>query len=85
VTNHATVPAVLAEIGYLSKPAKLVLLNTPAYQERVASALAQGVVDYLTDTCSQGPQNMSLNPLADTTVVPEHEQNVLEIIEDPEN
>jgi N-acetylmuramoyl-L-alanine amidase len=82
VTNHATVPAVLAEIGYLSKPAKLVLLNTPAYQERVASALAQGVVDYLTSPC---PQNMTLNPLSDTTVVPEHELNVLQIIEDLED
>lgn len=88
VTNHATVPAVLAEIGYLSKPAKLVLLNTPAYQDRVASALAQGVVDYLTSPCSQ-----SLDPniahSADTTAVPEHELNVLQIIEDldesPEN
>jgi len=82
VTNHATVPAVLAETGYMSKPAKLILLNTPAYQERVASALAQGVVDYFADPCSVNPQNMNLNPLSDTTVVPEHEQNVLQIEED---
>ncbi|MCC7529289.1 MAG: N-acetylmuramoyl-L-alanine amidase, partial [Candidatus Melainabacteria bacterium] len=40
VTNHATVPAVLAEIGYLSKPAKLKLLDTPFYQDKVASSLA---------------------------------------------
>jgi N-acetylmuramoyl-L-alanine amidase len=79
VTNHATVPAVLAEIGYLSKPAKLKLLSTPAYQDRVASSLARGVVDYFVSPC---PQTATLVPLSDTTVVPEHEQNVLQIIED---
>lgn len=81
VTNHATVPAVLAEIGYLSKPAKLKLLNTPAYQDRVASALARGVVDYFGSPC---PQNTNLVSSTDSTMLsePEHEESVLQIIED---
>lgn len=75
VTNHATVPAVLAEIGYLSNPAKLRLLNTSAYRDTVASALAQGVVDYLVNPC---PQGMNLVPQADTLLSePEHEENLL--------
>lgn len=76
VTNHATVPAVLAEIGYLSKPSKLKLLNTPSYQDRVASALAQGVVDYFGSPCSQ---TTNVVPLADSTAVPEHDTTVLKI------
>lgn len=81
VTNHATVPAVLAEIGYLSKPAKLKLLNTPSYQDRVASSLAQGVVDYFGSPC---PQGTNLVPLSDSTMltVPEHDESVLQIKED---
>ncbi len=81
VTNHATVPAVLAEIGYLSKPAKLKLLNTPSYQDKVASALAQGVVDCFGSPC---PQSTNLVPLTDSTMlpVPEHDESVLQIKED---
>lgn len=75
VTNHATVPAVLAEIGYLSKPAKLKLLDTPAYQDRVASALARGVEDYFSSPCS----SVSNSSVADTTVVPEHDAAVLKL------
>ncbi|MCC7529032.1 MAG: N-acetylmuramoyl-L-alanine amidase, partial [Candidatus Melainabacteria bacterium] len=81
VTNHATVPAVLAEIGYLSKPAKLKLLDTPFYQDKVASSLAQGVVDYFASPC---PQSTNLVPLMDSTMlpVPEHDESVLQIKED---
>ncbi len=80
VTNHATVPAVLAEIGYLSKPSKLKLLNTQAYQDRVASALAQGVVDYFGSPCSKTTTtNSTLVPLQDSTLVPEHDTTVLKI------
>jgi N-acetylmuramoyl-L-alanine amidase len=81
VTNHATVPAVLAEIGYVSKPAKLKLLSTPAYQDKVASSLAQGVVDYFGSPC---PQSTNLVPLTDSTMlsVPEHDESVLQIKED---
>jgi hypothetical protein len=67
---------VLAEIGYLSKPSKLKLLNTPSYQDRVASALAQGVVDYFGSPCSK---TTTLVPLADSSVVPEHDSTVLQI------
>ncbi len=81
VTNHATVPAVLAEIGYLSKSSKLKLLATPAYQDRVASALAQGVVDYFGSPC---PQATNLVPMTDSSMLSEseHDESVLQIKED---
>lgn len=47
----AQVPAVLAEIGYMTKPSKLRLLTTVAYQEQAAAALTQGVLDYFAATC----------------------------------
>lgn len=77
VTHHATVPAVLAEIGYLSHPSKLVLLNTPSYQDRVASSLAQGVVDYFASPCPQ----TTLKPRVDSLLqsLPEHDSAVLKI------
>lgn len=78
VVHHATVPAVLAEIGYLSRPSKLALLKTPAYQDRVATALAQGVVDYFASPC---PQTTTIKPLTDSLMqsVPEHDSSVLQI------
>lgn len=47
----AQVPAVLAEIGYMTKASKLRLLRTAAYQEKAATALTQGVLDYFAATC----------------------------------
>lgn len=41
--NWANVPAVLVETGFLSNPAEARRLKTPAYQQRVASGLANGV------------------------------------------
>lgn len=81
VTHHATVPAVLAEIGYLSHPSKLMLLKTPAYQDRVASSLARGVEDYFGSPC---PQSITLDAQkADSTAsAPEHDQSVLKLKED---
>jgi N-acetylmuramoyl-L-alanine amidase len=44
VGNRA--PATLAEIGYLTNPASRAQLSSPAYQSRVATALAESLVDY---------------------------------------
>jgi N-acetylmuramoyl-L-alanine amidase len=41
--NWANVPAILVETGFLSNPAERRLLHSPAYQQRVARGLADGV------------------------------------------
>jgi N-acetylmuramoyl-L-alanine amidase len=41
--NWADVPAILVETGFLSNPAERSLLQTPAYQQRIARSLAAGV------------------------------------------
>ena len=43
----ASMPSVLAEIAFLSKPADEKLLKTPAQRQRIAEALYDGVVKYL--------------------------------------
>ncbi len=47
VVNRTTVPAVLAEVGFISHKEEKKQLTTEAYQEKVAAALARGVVLYL--------------------------------------
>jgi N-acetylmuramoyl-L-alanine amidase len=42
--NH--VPATLAEIGYLTNPSSRALLRTPTYQDKVATSLADALVEY---------------------------------------
>jgi len=49
VLDHNDVPASLVEIGYLTNARTRALLKTPAYQDKVASALADSVVTYLAD------------------------------------
>jgi N-acetylmuramoyl-L-alanine amidase len=44
--NWADVPAVLVETGFLSNPADRRLLNSPAYQDRIARGLAKGVAAF---------------------------------------
>ena len=43
VTDEATVPAVLVELGFVSNPEQEHLLATPAFQEREAKALYQAI------------------------------------------
>lgn len=43
---NATVPAVLAECGFLSNPDEAALLITPEYQRKVAYVLFCGIVDF---------------------------------------
>ena len=45
--NWANVPAVLVETGFLSNPTDSRLLHTPAYQQRVARGLANGVIAFV--------------------------------------
>jgi len=47
VINHTTVPAVLAEVGFISNKDERQKLTTSDYQQHIAEALAQGVMLYL--------------------------------------
>ena len=47
VLYHNTVPAALVECGFMSNEAEEQKLNDPAYQARLADAIAAGVIDYL--------------------------------------
>ena len=47
VLVHAKCPAVLVELGYLSHRAEAARLADAAHQERLAEALADAIVDYL--------------------------------------
>ncbi|MDY0059210.1 MAG: N-acetylmuramoyl-L-alanine amidase [Myxococcota bacterium] len=47
VLLHATVPAAVVEVGFLNHPIEGPLLATPAYQERIAAALAAAICRFL--------------------------------------
>ena len=47
VTRHVRAPAVLVEGGFLSNPEEAKKLAGPAYRQRLAEAIAAGIVDYL--------------------------------------
>lgn len=42
----ASMPSILAEVGFLSNPREAALLKTPEYRQRVAQALARGIGKY---------------------------------------
>jgi N-acetylmuramoyl-L-alanine amidase len=46
VLHHNVVPSTLVEIGYLSNVRTVALLVQDAYQERAATAIARGIVEY---------------------------------------
>jgi N-acetylmuramoyl-L-alanine amidase len=56
VINHTPVPAILAEVGYITNKTERDKLNSAEYQQKVASALARGVMLYLQDTGAGGGQ-----------------------------
>ncbi|MEQ8858802.1 MAG: N-acetylmuramoyl-L-alanine amidase [Pseudomonadales bacterium] len=47
VLKAPDVPSILVETGYISNPSEARRLNTAAYQERLAAALASGIRDHL--------------------------------------
>lgn len=53
VINHTPVPAILAEVGYITNKTERDRLISSDYQSRIAGALARGVMLYLQDTKSQ--------------------------------
>jgi len=40
-------PAVLVELGYLSNPTEALNLNSPLWQNKMASAIADGINNYI--------------------------------------
>ncbi len=52
VLAGARVPAVLVEVGFVSNAAEARKLATPAYQDRIARAIADGVAAWRTETTS---------------------------------
>lgn len=47
VLKNPSAPAILVEMGYLSNPSEAVMLEDEKYQERLAEAMARGLVSYL--------------------------------------
>lgn len=45
--RHTSLPAALVEVGYLSCPAERAKLLDPAYQERIAEGILQGILAFL--------------------------------------
>ena len=48
VLNETQMPGVTVEIGFLSNVEEALLLKTPAYREKIAEAICQGIIDYFT-------------------------------------
>ena len=46
VLRNLNAPGVLVEVGFISNPAEERLLNTPAYQEKLARGIVEGIVSY---------------------------------------
>lgn len=49
VINHTAVPAILAEVGYISNPKERDNLGTTEYQVKISDAVSTGIVQYLTE------------------------------------
>jgi N-acetylmuramoyl-L-alanine amidase len=47
VLRGSAMPSVLVEMGFLTEASEARLLNSPEYQEKIAAALAAGIVEYL--------------------------------------
>ena len=47
VLRGAGMPAVLLEIGFLTNVTEARLLSAPAYQQKIADAMAAGIINYL--------------------------------------
>jgi N-acetylmuramoyl-L-alanine amidase len=67
VINHTPVPAILAEVGYITNKAERDRLISSDYQQKVASALARGVMLYLQDVKSQSDFANNANSAVSST------------------
>ena len=54
VLNSPDIPSILVETGYMTNPAELAKLNTPAFQRQLADALAFGIMRYFDERAPDG-------------------------------
>ncbi|MCG8413447.1 MAG: N-acetylmuramoyl-L-alanine amidase [Pseudomonadales bacterium] len=54
VLNSPDIPSILIETGYLTNPEEARRLNTSGFQERMAGAMAQGIMNYFYDAPPEG-------------------------------
>jgi N-acetylmuramoyl-L-alanine amidase len=54
VLNSPDIPSILVETGYLTNPEEAQRLNTRGFQQRMAAAIAQGVMNYFYETPPEG-------------------------------
>ena len=54
VLNSPDIPSILVETGYLTNPEEAQRLNTRGFQQRLAAAIAQGVMNYFYETPPEG-------------------------------
>ena len=47
VLRGAGMPAVLLELGFVTNPNEARLLSQPAYQQKIANAMTEGIMNYL--------------------------------------
>lgn len=55
ITHYVRVPAALVEVGFLSNPNEVTLLQTPAYQDKLVQAMLEGLAAFFTDQLKQLP------------------------------
>ncbi len=65
VLRKSDIPAILVEVGYLTSPTESLKLANEKYRERMADAIAQGVLEYLGRNAS-----LSLNSKKSTPTAP---------------
>lgn len=49
VLTSPDIPSILIETGFISNQQEEILLNSPAYQQKLADAITQGIIKYLND------------------------------------
>ena len=54
VLKSPDVPSILVETGFISNPGDARRLNTASYQDRIATALADGIREYMRDYAPPG-------------------------------
>jgi N-acetylmuramoyl-L-alanine amidase len=64
VLRKSEIPAILVEVGYLTSPVESPRLADTAYRNRMAEAIAQGILDYLgkSTTSKNSADRIEVNP-----------------------
>ena len=72
VIHHTRVPAILCEMGYISNPNERYSLTTETRQDATATAIADGVVEYLKTqlTASASPSTEATTELIEVNAAP---------------